>query len=241
MKIGTLYGIGVGPGDPELITLKGVRLLRQCQHVFVPKSRTAADSVALSIGRRYLNSSSQVHELIFPMTSDQADLSRHWTASAGEIAAVLKSGEDACFLTLGDPLLYSTYIYLLRELKALWPEARVVTVPGVTAFSAAAALAGFPVGEKKETVTIIPTADDLEDVRRVLSGGGTVILMKIGRRLREVLNLLEEAKVIDRSVFVSHAGMENERVETNLRRLRGEDPQAGYLSIILAHAEEKGS
>ena len=241
MKIGTLYGIGVGPGDPELITLKGVRLLRQCPHVFVPKARTATDSVALSIARRYLSSSSQVHELIFPMSSDQADLARHWMVSAGEIAAVLKGGEDACFLTLGDPLLYSTYIYLLRELKNLWPEARVVTVPGVTAFSAAAALAGFPVGEKKETVTIIPTADDLEDVRRVLSGGGTVILMKVGRRLREILNVLEEAKVIDHSVFVSHAGMENEQVETNLRRLNAEDPQAGYLSIILAHAEEKRS
>ena len=241
MKIGTLYGIGVGPGDPELITVKGARLLRQCQHVFVPKPRMAADSVALSVAAIYLNPSSQVHELIFPMTSDRADLSRHWKASAGEIATVLKSGEDACFLTLGDPLLYSTYIYLLRELKALWPGARVVTVPGVTAFSAAAALSGFPVGERKETVTIIPTADDLADVQRALSGGGTVILMKIGRRLREVLNLLEEAKVIDHSVFVSHAGMENERVETDLRLLRAEDPQAGYLSIILTHAGEKGS
>ncbi len=241
MKIGTLYGIGVGPGDPELITVKGARLLGQCQHVFVPKPRTAADSVALSVAGIYLNPSSQVHELIFPMTSDQADLSRHWTASAGEIASVLKNGEDACFLTLGDPLLYSTYIYLLRELKALWPGAGVVTVPGVTAFSAAAALSGFPVGERKETVTIIPTADDLGNVQRALSGGGTVILMKIGRRLREVLNLLEEAKVIDRSVFVSHAGMENERVETDLRLLRAEDPQAGYLSIILIHAGEKGS
>jgi precorrin-2/cobalt-factor-2 C20-methyltransferase len=97
------------------------------------------------------------------------------------------------------------------------------------------------VGERKETVTIIPTADDLADVQRALSGGGTVILMKIGRRLREVLNLLEEAKVIDHSVFVSHAGMENERVETDLRLLRAEDPQAGYLSIILTHAGEKGS
>jgi precorrin-2/cobalt-factor-2 C20-methyltransferase len=241
MKIGTLYGIGVGPGDPELITVKGARLLRQCQHVFVPKARTAAESVALSIAGRYLESSSQVHELIFPMTADQADLSRHWTASAGEIAAVLKSGEDACFLTLGDPLLYSTYIYLLRELKALWPEARVVTVPGVAAFSAAAALADFPVGEKKEPVTIIPTADDLEDVQRALSGKGTVILMKVGRRLNEVLNLLEEAKVMDRSVFVSHAGMENERVESQLRRLRAGNPEAGYLSIILVHAREKGS
>jgi precorrin-2/cobalt-factor-2 C20-methyltransferase len=239
MKIGTLYGIGVGPGDPELITVKGARLLGQCKHVFTPKARTAADSLALSIAGRYLNPGSQVHELIFPMTSDQGELSRHWMASAGEIATALKSGEDACFLTLGDPLLYATYIYLLRELKALLPEARIVTIPGVTAFSAAAALADFPVGEKKTPVTIIPTTDDLEDVRRALSGGGTVILMKIGRRLREVLNLLEEAKVIDRSVFVSHAGMENERVETNLRRLSAEDPQAGYLSIILAHAGEK--
>lgn len=235
MKLGTLYGIGVGPGDPELVTVKGARLLGQSRHVFVPKARTAADSQALSIARRFLNSPSQVHELVFPMTSDQEELSQRWLASAAEIIPVLKGGEDACFLTLGDPLLYSTYIYLLRAVRAQLPEASVVTIPGITAFSAAAALMEFPVGERKEPVTIIPTADDLENVRKALDAEGTLILMKIGRRLGEILNLLEEAGRIDQSVFVSHAGMDNQRVETDLRRLRKEGSDAGYLSIILVH------
>ena len=235
MKPGILYGIGVGPGDPELVTVKAARLLGQCRHVFVPKARMAAESQALSIAHRFLTSHSQVHELVFPMTSDQEELFHRWLASAGEIITVLKDGEDACFLTLGDPLLYSTYIYLLRAVRAQLPEASVVTVPGITAFSAAAALTEFPLGERKEPVTIIPTADDLENVRQSLSAGGTVILMKIGRRLGEILNLLEEAGVIDRSVFVSHAGMDKQKVETDLRRLRQEGPDAGYLSIILVH------
>jgi precorrin-2/cobalt-factor-2 C20-methyltransferase len=237
MKRGTLYGIGVGPGDPGLITVKGANLLAQCRHVFVPKARTKADSLALSIANRYLSSSSEVHELVFPMTSEREELSRRWGESAREIISVLEGGDDACFLTLGDPLLYSTYIYLLREIRASIPDADVVTVPGITAFSAAAALAEFPVGEAKEPVVVIPTADDLEEVRRSLKEKGTVILMKIGKRLPEILNILEDAGLIDRGVFVSRAGMNNQRVETDLRALRKEDAEAGYLSIILVHTE----
>jgi len=173
------------------------------------------------------------------MTADREELSRRWGEAADEIAAVLERGEDACFLTLGDPLLYSTYIYLLRELRARVPDAPVVTVPGVTAFSAAAALSGFAVGEGKSPVTVIPTADDLGDVRRAVEGGGTVVLMKIGKRLPEILDLLEEEGVIHNAVFVSHAGLEDERMETDLRRLRGEKEEAGYLSIILIHAGER--
>ncbi len=162
MKRGTLYGIGVGPGDPELITVKGARILGQCRRVFVPKARTASESVALSIAGRYLKKDSQVQELVFPMTPDRMELSQRWEESAREITAVLETGEDACFLTLGDPLLYSTYIYLLRALRARLPGVEVVTVPGVPAFAAAAALTDFPIGEAKQPVTIVPVADDLE-------------------------------------------------------------------------------
>ena len=235
MKRGTLYGIGVGPGDPELITIKGANLINRCRHIFVPKARTAADSLALSIANRYLGASSEVHELIFPMTSEREELSRRWGESARKIISVLEKGEDACFLTLGDPLLYSTYIYLLREIRASIPQADVITVPGVTAFSAAAALAEFPVGEAKEPVVVIPTADDLDKVRQALKEKGTVILMKIGKRLPDILDILEDAGFIDRSVFVSRAGMSDQRVETDLRALRHENPEAGYLSIILVH------
>lgn len=235
MKRGTLYGIGVGPGDPELITIRGANIIARCHHIFVPKARTSTDSLALSIANRYLRSSSEVHELIFPMTSEQEELSHRWSESARNIISVLEKGEDACFLTLGDPLLYSTYIYLLREVRASIPDADVVTVPGVTAFSAAAALAEFPVGEGKETVVVVPTADDLEDVRQALKEKRTVILMKIGKRLPDILDLLEDAGYIDRSVFVSRAGLSDQRVETDLRTMRNENPEAGYLSIILVH------
>jgi len=235
MKRGTLYGIGVGPGDPELITVKGANILSRCRHVFVPKAGTASDSLALAIAKCYLGSSSEVHELVFPMTSEREELSRSWGESAREIITVLENGVDACFLTLGDPLLYSTYIYLLREIRAMAPDMNIITVPGVTAFSAAAALSEFPVGEAKEPVVVIPTADDLEEVRRSLKERGTVILMKIGRRLPDILDILEEDGLIDRSVFVSHAGMSNQRVETDLRALRNAGDKAGYLSIILVH------
>ncbi len=236
MKRGTLYGIGIGPGDPDLITVKGAAILARCRHVFVPKARDAAESLALAIARRYVGDEAAVHELVFPMTSDGEELARKWTDAAGRIAAVLEAGEDACFLTLGDPLLYSTYIYLLRGLRSRMKDPDVVTVPGVTAFSAAAALSGFAVGEGKSPVTVVPAADDLGEVRRALAGGGTVVLMKIGRRLPEILDVLEETGFLERAVFVSHAGMENERLETDLRRLRSQGAEAGYLSIILVHA-----
>ena len=105
------------------------------------------------------------------MTADREELAAKWDAAAARVAAVLTAGEDACFLTLGDPLLYSTYIYLLRALRKRLPDLKAVTVPGITAFGAAAALAEFPVGEGREPVTIVPAADDLTAVRRALAAG----------------------------------------------------------------------
>jgi precorrin-2/cobalt-factor-2 C20-methyltransferase len=237
MTVGTLYGIGIGPGDPELITVKGAGLLSRCRHVFVPKARTAGQSVALSIAERYIGAEAQIHELLFPMTADRKVLSERWKEAARQIATVLETGTDACFLTLGDPLLYSTYIYLLRELKGIMEDARVITVPGIMAFSAAAALSGFTIGEGKSPVTIVPTADDVGDIRRSLAHEGAVILMKIGNRLPLIIDLLEEAGLVADAVFVSHVGMTEERLETNLRRLREAGEEAGYLSIILVHVK----
>jgi precorrin-2/cobalt-factor-2 C20-methyltransferase len=117
------------------------------------------------------------------------------------------------------------------------PDLEAVSIPGVNAFSAAAALTEFPVGEAKEQVTIIPTADDLGAVKKALAQGGTVVLMKIGKRLQSILDILEEEGMLDQAVFVGRAGQAGERIETDLRKLRAEAPTTGYLSIILVHAE----
>ncbi len=238
-RLGTLYGIGVGPGDPEWMTVKAVRILSTCRHVCVPKSALAADSVALEIARNYLRPDAVVHEQSYPMTADPGVLREHWQRAASEVHEILARGEDCCFLTLGDALLYSTYIYLLRELRAIDPAVKVVTVPGVTAFSAAAALANRPLGEGKQLLTIVPASDDLEQFAAALDRGGTVVLMKVGRRLARVLDELEARNLLEQTIFVSRAGMPQQQVETDVRRLRGLPDEAGYLSILIIQA--KGS
>jgi len=239
MKKGTLYGIGVGPGDPGLITVKGREVSGACRHVFAPKARIKAESLALQIAGRYAGAGAQIHEVVFPMVEDEAVLERHWNECAAEIVALLDAGEDVCFLTLGDTLLYSTHIYLVRAVKALSPQAAVVTIPGVNAFSAAAALTGFPLGEGKKPLLVIPVSDDLEIVREAIDGERTVVLMKVGRRLPEIVALLEERGLARRSVFVARVGLEGERVETDLSKLKTGGEQLGYLSVILIPAERK--
>jgi precorrin-2/cobalt-factor-2 C20-methyltransferase len=238
---GRFYGIGVGPGDPELLTVKATSILRNCSHLFVPKAKSEGDSVALAIAGRYVRSDAQKHELVFPMTSDSEKLARSWKESAEQVAAVLETGADACFLTLGDPLVYSTYIYLLRALNQRLPGLEAVTVPGITSFCAGAALSNFPLGEGKELVTIVPTADDLVPVRRALQAGGTIVLMKIGRRLPEVLALLREARLLEHSVFIARAGLDGQRMVPDLRNLHCDDPEMGYLSLILVHAGRRSA
>jgi precorrin-2/cobalt-factor-2 C20-methyltransferase len=228
----------VGPGDPELITVKAVRVLSSCRHVCVPKAKDLAHSIALEIARPYIGAGAIIHETTFLMTADKKLLEQSHREAALEILGILRKGEDCCFLTLGDPMLYSTYIYLVRELLGLEPAAPIQTIPGITAFSAAAALTNFPVGEGKQPVTIVPASDDFGSLARALDGGGTVVLMKVGGRLQKVLAELAHRGLMERAVFVSHAGQDGQRIETDLRRLRGASQETGYLSIMIIQGGE---
>lgn len=239
MSVGTFYGIGVGPGDPELITVKGANLIASCGCIVVPKSRMKKESIALKIAGRYISDNAEVVEQVYPMSADRDLLREKWSEAARQVAERLRKPQDVCFLTLGDPLFYSTHLYLLRELKEIEPELKTVTVPGIMAMNAASALTDFPLGEAKKPVTVIPTEDDLEPVRRAIEVGGNVVLMKVGNRLQPILQLLDEMGVIDNAVFVARAGQEGETVCTQLRELKDRDPKTGYLSVILIDAERE--
>ncbi|HEY9072563.1 MAG TPA: precorrin-2 C(20)-methyltransferase, partial [Desulfobaccales bacterium] len=149
-KIGTLYGIGVGPGDPDLITLKAVRLLQHVPHIFASCSTKNSYSLALNIVRPHLNGAGIEH-LPFPMTKEPQVLKEAWEKNAARVLEVLNSGSDAAFITLGDPLTYSTFGYLLKTLKRLNPEVQAVTVPGITSYAAAAARTHIPLTEGEES------------------------------------------------------------------------------------------
>lgn len=236
---GTLYCLGVGPGDPELVTIKAARLLAQVPHLVAPTARIKADSLALSIAKPYLGAHAKIYQHIFPMTSVPTELAAHWDESAAMIDALLLAGDDVCFPTLGDPLTYSTALYLARALRRRRSEAEIQFVPGVTAFSAVAAITQVALGEGKRPLTIVPAADDdLDGIRRALATGGAVVLMKIGHRLGAILELLAQSDALSRAVMVSRAGLPDQQLFPDLTALRAAGASTEYLAVIVIPAPE---
>lgn len=235
---GIFYGVGVGPGDPELLTLKAVRVLGSCVCIYIPTSKVSRESYVADVAKRYAAPGCELREVTFSLATSAEERCHHWRETAAEIAVRLRAGESVAFVTLGDALLYSTYIYLLRALRDVDPKASVETVPGVSSFSLAAALTGTPLGQGKQPLRVIPTVSDMVEVERAIAEGSGLVLMKLGARLQAVIDLLERLNAMNRSVFVSRAGLTGQRIETDLRCLRDADEDAGNLAVILVQAEE---
>ncbi len=230
---GKLYGVGVGPGDPGLVTLKAKAVLEKVSTIFVPRATTKSKSLAGQIVRQVLTRPYPMAELTFPMTKDQAVLEKFWREAAAQVAAVVEAGKEAAFVTLGDPLLYSTYIYLLRMLKTDYPQVEVETVSGITSYSAAAARLGISLAEGGEKVSIIPAVQNLQSLPQLLPLFETTVLLKIGSRLEQVIQMLEDVGLLGNSLFISHIGEPEEYIETDLQKLKGRGSSLGYLSIII--------
>jgi len=230
---GRFFGIGIGPGDPELLTVKAVRLLAESDVIYVPKARTKAESLARKIVAGYVDSEEKFCEVEFTMGKTAKELKSSYDLSARRIIGDLRQGKQVAYLTLGDPMLYSTYIYLTEALRRQCPDIAIETVPGIPSFGAAAALANISLAEKNERVIILPVPEDLTDLKNILRRFDTVILLKVAKKLAEVIDLLGECDCINNAVFISHAGLENQTIERDLKRLRLEENEQGYLSIII--------
>ena len=230
---GTFSIIGVGPGDPELLTLKGVKRLQQADIVYVPISRLSRQSWLSDAVVLHADKKCMIRRVEFSLGADKHERQNHWHEVAGEIIAALKQGQRIVFVTLGDPLLYSTSIYLLRALRRQWREIPVEVVPGIAAYSHVAALTEFAIGEGEQPVTILPTLMDRAALRAGIKRGGTLVLMKIGKRLPQIIDLLDEFDLLEHAVFVARAGLPDQRIETDLTKLRSADDNAGNLAVIL--------
>ncbi|MGC4067753.1 MAG: precorrin-2 C(20)-methyltransferase [Polyangiaceae bacterium] len=231
-KIGRLYGIGLGPGDPELVTVKASRLLGSVSWVFAPKADEALGSIAKGIALSHVAPTTKLVELVYPMSRDVAVLERHWGAAATTIGEVLRQGDDAAFITLGDPMLYSTCAYLVRALRRSMPEVDIEIVPGVTSFCASAALTGFVLGEKDSKLLVAPAPDSAVELERLTRQGGRLVLMKVGSRLPQLVNWLRALGLLERSRLVSRAGLAGQRIFSDLNDCE-ELEQLGYLSTLL--------
>jgi precorrin-2/cobalt-factor-2 C20-methyltransferase len=245
----TLYGIGIGPGDPELITLKGLSLIekvtREGGTVFVPAGKLVDGSLAKEIVRRTGTETSNWRELEFPMTTDTADLEARWREAAETITAVLCGPADsarsgaagtagagsAAFLTLGDPSVFSTWIYLRRQMEILHPEIRCLTVPGIQTMNAAAALLELPLVEGKEKLAFLPAPDDPEELDSLLPHFDTIVLYKIGKRFPGMRSYLERKGFSQRAWYVERLGLPGEVAVRGMGSLP--DTASGYLSTII--------
>ncbi len=234
---GTLYGIGVGPGDPELITMKALKVLEKVPHIFASCSTKNDYSLALNIVRQHLNGSAIEH-LPFPMTSNPEVLQDAWKQNARRVIEVLRAGQDAAFITLGDPLTYSTYGYLLRTIKALAPEIKVITIPGITSYNAAAALANLPLTEGEESFCLVSGAQGGDRFRETVTSSDNMVMLKTYRHFDDIYQTLEEMSLLDQSLCVSLCGLDGETVVHDLRSLKGK--KMPYLSLIIVKKKGKG-
>lgn len=224
MKKGKLYGVGVGPGDKELITLKALRVLRESDVIMVPVMRSG-EKTAFGIVEEYIDGK-EIVECRMPMTKDLKVLNENYEAICDNVSDYLDQGKNAAFITLGDPTVYSSYMQVNELMMKRGYETEII--PGITSFCAAAARLNMSLCERDETLTILPSS--YKNVREGLHTQGTKVLMKANRAIIEVRDILREEGMIDQAVMVECCGMENEKIYKDLNEL---DDRTSYFSIII--------
>ena len=234
--MGILYGIGVGPGDPELITLKAMKAIQAAKVVFTARSSKNDYSIALTTVQEHISPDAKVVNLDFPMTKDQAVMEASWQANAKAVADELRQGNSAVFLTIGDPLTYSTFGYLLKTLASHEPQARVEVIPGITAYHAAAARLQKPLVEGKESLLVVPGIKDMSEVAHMAACAENLVILKAYRNYDEIVQAIEKLPDEYETHTISAVGLPDEMVQANSSSLKGH--KMPYLSLIIAQQKK---
>ena len=230
---GRLFGVGVGPGDPELLTLKAARTLAEADVVAYPSARHG-NSVARRIAAPYLREDHLEVLLQFPVTTEltthpggyDAALHEFYDAAAEQLAEHLDAGRDVAILCEGDPLFYGSYMYFHERLA---PRYETLVVPGVTAFSAAAAAAGTPLVKREDVFMAVPGTLPADVLAERLRSADAAVVMKLGRTFPKVREAAEQAGVAERAIYVERASSDAERIAP----LADVDDRVPYMSLVL--------
>lgn len=222
-----LFGLGVGPGDPELLTIKALRIIQESDVIAVPGNKPE-DSVAYEIVKGVFPeiNRKRLLPIAMPMTKDPAVLEANHNKGADDIETCLKEGQQVAFLTLGDPTVYSTYLYVHKRICERGYEAEIIS--GITSFCAVAARLNMGLVEMAEPLHVIPATYKAEEMDQILKLPGTKVLMKTGRKLESVRESI--LKSGQRAVMIENCGMPSEKVYKNAEEI---PRQAGYYSLII--------
>ena len=233
-----LIGIGVGPGDVELLTVKAVKAIHNADIIMCPASKEDRPSIALSIIESIIDKSKnqEIIKLIFPMTKDKDILEASWKRKAKRRAETVLKGKNVVYITIGDPYLYSTWIYMHRDLKEKYPDMDISVVPGIVSIFSFASKVGISVAEGAEKVAIIPSCYDLSSVKEIAKYSESMIFLKDGRYFDQVIEVLKEAGFPDNSLFAigQDLGTDNEIIRTmTLGEVNDDTLTTKYFSILV--------
>ncbi|MGM9540625.1 precorrin-2 C(20)-methyltransferase [Anaerovibrio sp.] len=226
---GKLFGIGVGPGDPELLTVKAINAIKQLDVIIAPKTEKKDGSVALNIASQYIKPETEIVYQVFPMTVGFAEDDTAWQSNKQEILELLQAGKNVGFLTLGDPMFYSTYIYVFRLLQH--EPVEIETIPGIPAFCAIGSATNTPIVEGDSILSIVPANMPEDKVRAALRTCDNAVLMKVYKNSDAVIDMLAEEGLAKQAVLASRCGLDDEVI---IRDISGEKGRKlNYLSTIL--------
>jgi len=233
-----LIGIGVGPGDPELLTVKAVKAIQNADIIMCPASKEDRPSIALSVVSSLIDKSKnqEIIKLIFPMTKDKDVLEQTWKKNAKIMAEKVLLGKNVVYLTVGDPYLYSTWIYMHKDLKENYPEMDISVIPGIVSIFTFASKVGISIAEGSEKVAIIPSCYDLSSVKEIAKYSETMVFLKDGRYFDQVIKVLKEAGFPDDSIFAigQDLGTENEIIrKLTLGEVNDGTLTTKYFSILV--------
>jgi precorrin-2/cobalt-factor-2 C20-methyltransferase len=236
-----LYGVGVGPGAPDLLTLRALAVLKGAPVLALPRASDYGASMAWTIVEPVLGRVAEQERLFltFPMNKDPARLRAAWDVACAKIGERLERGLSVAFATEGDPSLYSSFTYLRREAPRRWPGVRVEIVPGVSSLAAVPARTGVPLADGQERIAIIPANYGVDDLAEVFERFDTTVIMKIGREMPRVVAALERTGLAERAVYVARATMEDERIETDVRRVEAAYGDC-FAMVVVARKERSG-
>ena len=231
-EFGTFYGIGVGPGDPELLTLKAIRIINSVDVVFAASSIKNTHSLAVEIARPHMAEGVDIRMLSFQMSNNEAEKHLLWKENVDRIAAELSLGKNCVFLTLGDSQTYSTFGYLAKLMKEYHPGICVKSVPGITSYLAAASSLNQPLVEGDESLLITSGARGGGELRKYTEAVENVVLLKTYRHVKDINDALDEADLLETSVAVTRCSREDEEVICDVRGFENRKPD--YWSLIMA-------
>jgi len=229
---GRLYGVGLGPGDPELLTLKAQRVLAHVPVIFVPRKSERSQGLAEAIiGNLAPGLKAKCVGLVLPMHRDQAKLRECWRQAAATVWQHLSGGQDAALVNEGDPLLYGTFIHVLRALQENHPEVQAEVVPGVSSLNAAAARAVVPLASNHENIAVISGDQEELVLRNALENFATVVFLKVNTVFDRLAGILEETGRNGGAVYVRRCGTPQEEIVRDIGQLKGE--KLDYFSLLI--------